>query len=244
MRLQGHEDVLSNADDVTEKIKPYSLAAAVRQELERLILTGELPAGTRINEFRLAERLGVSRGPVREACRRLEQIGLVESIQNRGAFVRKIDLDDALDIMEIRQALVALAAPRVVKNITTEEIEHLSQLIVKMEVEVNLSNIEGYYPLNLEFHEQIIRAAKAKRLTEIYLGLDRELALYRRTALDFDYGMADSLREHKAILRAIKARDIQRCTDTMVNHVGSGQQRIVKVASAVVQGANADIVER
>jgi DNA-binding transcriptional regulator YhcF (GntR family) len=91
--------------DAIALVQSSSLPALVQQELERMILAGELPAGSKLNEAAIAERLGVSRGPVREAFRALEESGLVELEKNRGVFVREIRIEEADEIYELRAVL-------------------------------------------------------------------------------------------------------------------------------------------
>src|SRR3546814_632637 len=86
-------------------LRSESLTTVLQEKIERMILGGDLKAGERINEFALAQAFGVSRSPIREACRKLEQAGMVEIIKNRGMFVCSIDLQRAMDIYEIRGAL-------------------------------------------------------------------------------------------------------------------------------------------
>src|SRR5262245_432277 len=97
-RLSARND----EDTALELLRSTSLATVIQEKIERMILEGELVAGQHLNELALAQSLGVSRSPVREACRKLEQAGLVEIINNRGMFVRRVDLQQALDIYAIR----------------------------------------------------------------------------------------------------------------------------------------------
>ena len=110
-----------------------SLASLVRRELERMIEVGELRAGDRLNENVLAAKLGVSRGPVREACRGLEQSGLVEVMVNRGVFVRKLSDKAAAELYDIRAALMRLAGATLAPTITKWQVAELQMLIEKME---------------------------------------------------------------------------------------------------------------
>ena len=102
------------AFDTTElrKIQNNSLSGAVFTQLERLVMAGGIAPGERINESQLANRLGVSRAPIREACRQLEKYGLVEVRKNKGTFIRDIKIDEALELYDIRAALEALAAEK------------------------------------------------------------------------------------------------------------------------------------
>src|SRR6266446_1724794 len=90
-------------------LQGHSLSGVVQHEIERAILSGELPAGTHLNENALATKLGVSRGPVREACRALAELGLVQLIPNRGVFIRHMNQADAQEVYDLRAGLIGLA---------------------------------------------------------------------------------------------------------------------------------------
>ncbi len=110
-----------------------SLTSLVRRELERMIESGELRAGDRLNENMLAAKLGVSRGPIREACRGLEQGGLVEVIVNKGVFVRRLSDREAAELYDIRAALMRLAGVTLAPIIGDEQLADLNSLIEQMD---------------------------------------------------------------------------------------------------------------
>ena len=117
MTSLASERPLETINDELAFIRTESLATVVQRELERMILTGDIPAGERINENMLAGKLSISRGPIREALRKLEQAGLVESLVNRGMFVRKISLDEALNLYEIRAVLAEHAGEKAIQSL-------------------------------------------------------------------------------------------------------------------------------
>ena len=106
-----------------------TLGSAVRREIERRILTGEIQAGARLSEVALAEELGVSRGPVREAMRGLIEAGLVDSIANRGVVVRKIGVEEALDLYELRGVLLGFACETLARRRTGDQIARLEKAL-------------------------------------------------------------------------------------------------------------------
>ena len=113
--------------------KETSLTGIVRDEITRLIEAGELLPGAWVNEAELAQRFGVSRGPVREACRGLEQIGLLRFVVNRGAFVRQIELKEAAELYDLRSALFALAGRLLAPIIDAKGLARLEDLLAQME---------------------------------------------------------------------------------------------------------------
>jgi phosphonate utilization transcriptional regulator len=203
-----------------------SLATLVRKELERMIVSGDLKGGDRLNEIALAERLGVSRGPIREACRGLEQSGLVEVVVNRGTFVRQISLDQALEIYDVRCALFGMAGRLLAARVTPEQLQRLTALVDAMDAAAD--NIDAYYPLNVEYHVSLVEFCGNASLLATYRNLAKELHLFRRRGLVSEGSMSVSNREHRAILTAIAARDGARAEALMERHVLAGKARLLK----------------
>ena len=139
-----------------------SLTQLVQGELERQILSGELGAGERLNEVALAQRLEVSRGPVREALRSLEEAGLVSFEKNRGATVRVISPESAVEIYEIRAALEALACRRLAARATSAQVDELRPLVDEMDVAVEAADVGAFNRLNIAFHERLFEFAASR----------------------------------------------------------------------------------
>lgn len=214
-----------------------SLASLVRKELERMIVSGELKGGDRLNENALAERLGVSRGPIREACRGLEQTGLVEVIVNRGTFVRQIDLATALGIYDVRSALFGLAGRILAASAPPALLLRLGKLVEAMDRAQN--DIDAYYPLNVEYHATLVDACANPHLSATYRNLAKELHLFRGRGLVPSESMKQSNREHRAILDAIAARDGAQAQALMEAHILAGKARLIKTTEAEAAAAPA-----
>jgi phosphonate utilization transcriptional regulator len=209
-----------------------TLTSLVRKELERMIVSGELKAGDRLNESALADRLGVSRGPIREACRGLEQSRLVEVVVNRGTFVRQISLQDALDIYDVRSALFGVAGETLAERITPSQLAILADLVEAMARAAD--DIDAYYPLNVEFHAKLVEFSGNVRLTATYRSLAQELHLFRRRGLVSEGSMAVSNREHRAILDALARRDGARAGTLMREHILAGKSRLLKLTESEI----------
>ena len=155
-------------------LRRESLASATQAEIEKLILTGEYPPGAKLGEEELAERLGVSRGPVREAFRGLEELGLIRFEKNRGVFVRKIGVDEADQSYIVRGALEELAGRIVAGKISADEAKLLQSIIKRMERAVERRNLAQYVDLNYEFHGTIVElTGNAKLIQEMPLSARR-----------------------------------------------------------------------
>jgi DNA-binding GntR family transcriptional regulator len=211
--------------------REMSLTILVRREIERSIETGELKAGDWINEALLASRLGVSRGPVREACRGLEQSGLVKVIVNRGAFVREIGAQDARHLYELRAALFGFAGFRLAPIVTDDQIAALRALHAAMEKASADTDLDAYYGVNLNFHATLLAFTGNDRLAAAYSGFVRELHLFRRRALVPPGRMAASNAEHAGIIDALAVHDPALARSRMEAHVLDAWDRVVPAST-------------
>src|SRR5262249_43655135 len=151
-----------------------------QRELERRILAGELASGTKLNEADVAGELGISRGPVREAFRALEESGLVRVEKNRGVFVRQISMEEADDIYDVRASLDETIGRRCAERITPQQLAELRGLVSRMERAAAASDTGEYYAANIAFHDTLAQFAANAKLLEVYRRLVNELSLYRR----------------------------------------------------------------
>ncbi len=205
--------------------RTQSLTAIVHKELERMILSGELKAGERLNEQLLASRLGVSRGPVREAIRTLERAGLVTGIVNYGVFVRQIGVEEAMELYDMRAVLFGFACERLTRVASAKQKAGLSDLVAEMDRAIERADNRAYYELNLRFHDTAMEFAGHRRATQIYESLVKEAHLFRQRALDSVPSMRESNQEHAAILEAVAAGDGERARRLAEQHVQGGKRR-------------------
>lgn len=193
-----------------------------------MILSGALKPGDPINEKALADRNGLSRGPIREACRRLEQAGLVEIIVNRGAFVREISPRAARELCAVRMVLARYIGEQAATQITEPQLKQLRDLEERMEAEAKTKNLGAYSSLNAEFHKIILRAAGNQRLIDIYDGINKELRLFRWRALTVAPELGEALGAHRSILACLEARDPQRLAEAMEEHTRIANERLLE----------------
>jgi DNA-binding GntR family transcriptional regulator len=223
---------LPTAAENLRQYKETSLTGIVRDEITRMIEAGELLPGAWVNEAELAQKFGVSRGPVREACRGLEQVGLLRFVVNRGAFVREIDLKEAAELYDLRSALFALAGRLLAPIIDSKGLAVLEGLLAQMETAAAAGDLEAYYPLNLQFHRAILELSGNARLLSAYQNCVRELHLFRRSALVSKERMKSSNLEHKAIFKALKSHDAAKAFQLMQDHVLGAKARVLREASS------------
>lgn len=214
------------ADDL-RVLRTVSLTTALEREIESLILSGELPPGDRINEIHLAKRFGTSRGPIREATRSLEGKGLVEVIRNRGVFIRRLTLDEALEIYELRAALFGLAARLLAARMDDRLLDELTAQLQRMDEVAEERDFDIYYPLNLEFHRYVVESAGNATLASEYRAMVKKLHLFRARGLVQGGGLAVSNREHREIVDALASGDVERAHAAGWRHVERSKHRLL-----------------
>ena len=209
-------------------LQTSSLTSVVQGELERMILSGELAPGAKLTEVALAASLGVSRGPLREAFRMLEEAGLVRTEKNRGVFVRNIPIDEAVEIFDLRAAMDELVGRRLAERITTAQLKEIRGLVDQMEHAVRAKDARHYHLLNLRFHDRLVELAGNSKLTAIYRKLIKELSLFRRLNLADGGPMPISVGEHRQIVKAIASGDPDTAGRAMFDHVIESKERTIK----------------
>ena len=209
-------------------LQTSSLTTVVQQEIERAILQGEYAPGSKLIEAALAERMGVSRGPVREAFRMLEEAGLVRNEKNRGVFVRDIPIEEAVEIFDLRATMDELVGRKLAKHITPVQLKEIKRLVDSMEKAVKAEDARGYHLLNLTFHDRLVEMAGNSKLTAIYRKLIKELSLFRRLNLADGWLMPISANEHRQIIKAIASGDEEAAGRALFDHVMDSKERTIE----------------
>jgi len=213
--------------NVIALLQRNSLASLVQTEIERLILDGELGSGAKLTEATMADRLGVSRGPVREAFRMLEEAGLVRTEKNRGVFVRDVPIEEALEIFELRAVMDQYVGRKLAQSVTTAQTKELRAMVDTMEQATRAGNAQEYHRVNLAFHDRLLELTGNAKFTATYRKLVNELSLFRRQNLT-DESMAVYSREHRAIVKAIASRDSEAAGQAMFLHVMNSRDRTLQ----------------
>lgn len=208
-------------------VQNTSLTHLVAKSVEGFILTGELAPGAKLNEVALADRLRVSRGPLREAFRLLEESGLIYQEKNRGAFVRVVQLSEAAELYEVRAGLDATAGRLLARRINSEQLSALRQLTEQMK-SVNSDDVEQFHVLNLDFHDQIIAMTGNKTLLETYRKLAKQLALFRKRNLMAPMAIPHFAQEHSAIVDMLERHDELGCAEALYAHAQGGRSRMLR----------------
>ncbi len=213
--------------EALDVLRTSSLSQVVQAEIEKIVLSGTYAPGDKLNEKTLADQLGVSRGPVREAFQALHARGLVEMIPNRGVFVQRISRHDAVAIYDVRAGLFGTACRLLAERITTAKAAELHALIAQMDVAGQRRDLDAYFPLNIAFHTAIVTGTENRFLAETYFGHVSRLQLFRARGLVHGGGFENSNIEHRRIMDALDARDPQAAFEAGFAHVQAGKARIL-----------------
>ncbi len=217
-----------------EKLLPVKLDSykplreVVFDAVREAIIQGVLSPGERLMEFQLAEQLGVSRTPVREAIRKLELEGFVIMIPRKGAYVAGISLKDIADVFEVRAAMEALAMVLAAERITEEELEELERILVSKTEVIELDEIEKFIELDKKFHDVLYRASRNQRLMQILINLQDEVHRFRSVSLASPGRMRAALDEHRQLVEALSERDLERAESLAWEHIENAENSLLE----------------
>ena len=205
------------------------LRDVVFENLREAILEGKLEPGQRLMEVQLAEQLGVSRTPVREAIRKLELEGLVVMLPRKGAYVADVSLKDIIDVLEIRSTLEGLAAYLAADRITEEGVERLKAIAEDFKQSIERKDdIETLLKKDVEFHECIFNATNNTKLSQIINTLWEQVHRFRTTYIsDFDTS-THLVEEHNNILDAIISGDNELAKKYAIDHIEKAEQFMIE----------------
>ncbi len=205
------------------------LREIVFESLREAIISGELEPGERLMEIQLAEEMGVSRTPVREAIRKLELEGFVVMIPRKGAYVASMSLKDITEVFEIRGVLEGLAASLAAERITDEELENLERLLVRLAKCKDENDIDTMITIDTEFHEILFQSSRNQRLSQIISHLREQIQIFRARTLSAPGRMKVALDEHKQIVEALGQRDPEIARQIAISHIESAEGRIMDI---------------
>ena len=209
------------------------LREIVNEQLKLQILTGKITPGTRMMEVELADEMGVSRTPIREAIRKLEKEGLVTIEPRRGAYASDISVKDMVDTLEVREDLEGLAAALAAERMTDEQMEELIQITRKYSEAISNSDTEKIISYDEQFHKHIVACSGNKTLIQLSETV-QELALRFRYLFYDDFSRYENMPvEHRQILDAIKGGDADTARQTADNHVKRLKEFVIQEGEAV-----------
>ena len=203
------------------------LTSKVADKIREFIILGKFKPGERLVEIKLAESLGISRQPIREAFRILELEHLITLIPRKGAYVSKISLKETKEIYETRAMIEGFAAQLAISHITQKDISQLESILDLMEKSIKENNLKKVIQYNLYFHRKIVSLSKNGNLTKVYESMLLPVRRYQKMGLSLQSSWVISLEEHRSILEALNSRDIKRAEEMCRNHVLKAEKRLI-----------------
>ena len=203
------------------------LREVVCETLRDAIRKGVLKPGERLMEIQLAEELGVSRTPVREAIRKLELEGYVIMMPRRGTYVANLSIRDVNEVFEIRTSLDSLASGLAAERITDEELERLQRLLVMIGEYIEENNMEKIVETDTEFHDILYQASRNTRLVGIIFNLREQLTRFRSTSMAYPGRLKETLEEHRHLVEAIAQGDALEAQRAAEEHMEKSEQTLL-----------------
>jgi len=204
------------------------LRELVCEHIRQAIIDGTFAPGERLMEIQLAEEMGVSRTPVREAIRKLELEGFVVMIPRRGTYVANLSIKDINDVYEIRSSLDVLAAGLAAERITPEEVVSLQNFIKELDRHIEEGNMEKVVETDTAFHDVLYKASRNERLCNIISNLREQITGIRGTSMRYPGRLKDTQEEHRKIVEAIAARDVDRSRAAAQIHMENARRTLMR----------------
>ncbi len=201
------------------------------ETLKHAIITGQIPAGTRIVETEFADRMHISRTPLREALRKLERDGLVEYVLRRGVMVRAFTLADVEEIYTIRNALEMLTLPAIIESATAEDVRTLREKLHQMDALVDNNDIEGLSPLARAFHSQLTAISKMNRILRVIEGQDEYITRFSAISIAKENRRHAAHKEHYQLVDFVEQKDLEGFRQLMQKHIERSKQNCLNALS-------------
>lgn len=211
------------------KKKSNSLSMSVFEKLEEDILNGKIQADESLTEIKLSLDLGVSRTPVREALRMLEQKRLVEITPNKGAIVLGINEKDLDDIYTIRMNIEGLGSRWAAINITEEQIKELKEIVDLQEFYMMKDSLEQINELDAKFHEKLYKYSNSRTLQYMLSDLHHMIKQYRKLSFNSKGRTENAIKEHREILEAVIARDSDAAERLTIDHIVNAKENLLNI---------------
>lgn len=203
------------------------LRDVVFNTLRQAILTGELKPGERLMEIHLANRLGVSRTPIREAIRKLELEGLVTMIPRRGAEVAEITEKSLQDVLEVRRALDALSVELACDRITEEDLKQLEKACKCFEETIEGKDLKKIAQADVALHDIIVKATGNARLVQMVNNLSEQMYRYRFEYIKDESNHQRLVEEHRVIFESLKRKDKETASQTAKLHIDNQEASVM-----------------
>jgi len=205
------------------------LREVVFNSIRGAIISGVLKPGERLMEVQLAEKMGVSRTPIREAIRKLELEGLVVMIARKGAYVADLSIKNITDVLEVRAVLEGLASGLAALRMTEEEIKDLELTARHFEQAMNSNDVEGVIQTDIEFHEKIFKATRSEKLLQLTNSLMEQVQRFRVMYLNKAIKSTNLIKEHYKIVEAISRRNREMAENIAKIHIQNAEKDMMRL---------------
>jgi DNA-binding GntR family transcriptional regulator len=212
-----------------QKIEGYDLLSKkVYRILKKEIIKGSFKPGNKILEFQIAQQMGISRTPVREAIRLLAAEGFVTLSPNQGVVVRMVSAENIRDVLQIHSVLEGLAARLACENIREEEVKEMERLLDKMKRLLEKGDSMAYSEVDLKFHELIVNTCQNKRLIQMRRNISDQAQRYRVSSLRVPKRLKESFNEHQKIFQAFVEKNPKRADSLSQKHIQNALKNILQ----------------
>ena len=218
----------SNPHALNVVIQRRTLHDEVVDRMRDMIVEGQLPSGSRINESEECQRLGVSRTPVREAIKTLASEGLIELVRNKGAVVKSLDVDQITEMLEAVAVLELFAARVGVTRSSDEEINEIVSMHKQMRSCFKAQDRLPYYKLNQSIHAAIVALAHNRAISLAHEALQMQLRRIRYVGNERPNSWSGAMREHEAMIKALKKREGDQLCAAIEEHLDHTRERVVE----------------
>ncbi len=198
------------------------------ETLKHAIITGDLPAGSRIVETDYAERMHISRTPLREALRKLERDGLVEYMLRRGVIVRAFTIADVEEIYTIRNCLEMLTLPAIIQNATAEDIARLRAILNEMDPLTEAGDVANLSPRARRFHAELTAISGLKRTIRAIEGQDEYITRFSALSIAKEDRRSAAHQEHHELVNLVEKKDLEGFQQLMHKHIERSKETCLK----------------
>jgi DNA-binding GntR family transcriptional regulator len=208
--------------------EPKLLSEDIAESIKAAIIKGKFKPGEKISEGDLAESMGISRTPLREAFRKLENEGFIEIIPRKGAMVTGVDPEEAYDLYEIKSTLEGLAARLAAENLKEKDIEKLEKINDELKDLIDQNDLEAFYKAHTRFHEGFVKQCGNERLIQMISNLNDHFKRFGLVSLTLPGQYENAIRQHTEIIEAFHDRDPGRAEEKVRKNVMTGGKVLIE----------------
>lgn len=209
------------------------LREVVFESIRGAIISGVLKPGERLMEVQFAEKMGVSRTPIREAIRKLELEGLIIMIPRKGAYVADLSINNIIDVLEVRSALEGLASGLAALRITNEEIKELELTALQFQKAIESNDVDGIIRTDMDFHDKIFKATRNEKLLQMANSLREQVQRFRIMYVNKSINSEDLPKDHYEIAKAISERNVDMAEKLARRHIEDAEKQLMKMIGTV-----------